>query len=44
MKHYKKVVINPYNNKQEIKILNAYAEIPIHLDEVDLKKKKKNGK
>lgn len=35
MKHYKKSVINPYNNKQEIKILNAYAELQIPLDEVD---------
>ena len=43
MKHYKKVVINPYNNKQEIKILNAYAEIPIHLEEVDFVFVKKNG-
>lgn len=31
MKHYKKSVINPYNNKQEIKILNAYAELQIPL-------------
>lgn len=43
MNHYKKVVINPYNNKQEIKILNAYAEIPIHLEEVDFVFVKKNG-
>ena len=43
MKHYKKVVINPYNNKQEIKILNAYVEIPIPLDEVDFVFIKKNG-
>ncbi|MBR1802422.1 MAG: tyrosine-type recombinase/integrase [Clostridia bacterium] len=43
MKHYKKVVINPYNNKQEIKILNANAEIPIPLEEVDFVFIKKNG-
>ena len=35
MKHYKKTVINPYNNKQEIKTLNACAEIPLELEEVD---------
>lgn len=27
MKHYKKIVNNPYNNKPEIKIINAYANI-----------------
>lgn len=43
MKHYKKSVINPYNNKQEIKILNAYAELQIPLDEVDFVFVKKNG-
>ena len=43
MKHYKKNVINPYNNKQEIKILNAYAELQIPLDEVDFVFVKKNG-
>ena len=26
MKHYKKNVINPYNNQNETKIVNAYAE------------------
>ena len=43
MKHYKKSVINPYNNKQEIKILNAYAELQIPLDGVDFVFVKKNG-
>lgn len=43
MKHYKKTVINPYNNKQEVKILNACAEIPLELEEVDFVFVKKNG-
>ena len=34
MKHYKKNVINPYNNKCEIKIVNAYSEIDVALPEV----------
>ena len=29
MKHYKKNVINPYNNQNETKIVNAYAEIDV---------------
>lgn len=43
MKHYKKNVINPYNNKPETKIVNAYAEIDIALPEVDFVFVKKNG-
>ena len=43
MKHYKKVVLNPYNNKEEIKILNAHAEIDVALPEVDLVFLKNNG-
>ena len=43
MKHYKKNVINPYNNKAEIKILNAHAEIDVALPEVDLVFLKNNG-
>ncbi len=43
MKHYKKTVINPYNNKQEIKIINAYAEIDVALPEVKLVFLKNNG-
>ncbi len=43
MKHYKKTVINSYNNKQEVKILNACAEIPLELEEVDFVFVKKNG-
>lgn len=43
MKHYKKTVINPYNNKQEVKILNACEEIPLELEEVDFVFVKKNG-
>lgn len=39
----KKTVINPYNNKQEVKILNACAEIPLELEEVDFVFVKKNG-
>ena len=34
MKHYKKNVINPYNNKTETKIVNAYSEIDVALEEV----------
>lgn len=36
MKHYKKIVNNPYNNKPEIKIINAYAELEVPLEEVKL--------
>lgn len=43
MKHYKKKVINPYNNKQEIKIINAHAEIDVALPEVKLVFLKNNG-
>lgn len=43
MKHYKKTVINPYNNKQEIKIINAHAEIDVALPEVKLVFLKNNG-
>lgn len=43
MKYYKKNVINPYNNKPEIKIVNAYAEIDVALPEVDFVFVKNNG-
>ena len=43
MKHYKKIVTNPYNNKPEIKIINAYAELEVPLEEVKLVFLKKNG-
>ncbi len=43
MKHYKKTVINPYNNKQEIKIINAHAEIDVALPEVNFVFLKNNG-
>lgn len=43
MKHYKKIVNNPYNNKPEIKIINAYAELGVPLEEVKLVFLKKNG-
>ena len=43
MKHYKKSVINPYNNKTETKIVNAYSEIDVTLEEVDFVFVKKNG-
>lgn len=43
MKHYKKIVNNPYNNKPEIKIINAYAELEVPLEEVKLVFLKKNG-
>ena len=43
MKHYKKIVNNPYNNKPEIKIINAYAELEVPLEEVKLIFLKKNG-
>ena len=43
MKHYKKIVNNPYNNKPEIKIINAYAELEGPLEEVKLVFLKKNG-
>ena len=43
MNHYKKNVINPYNNKPEIKIVNAYAEIDVALPKVDFVFVKNNG-
>lgn len=43
MKHYKKIVNNPYNNKPEIKIINAYVELEVPLEEVKLVFLKKNG-
>ena len=43
MKHYKKNVINPYNNKAEIKILNAHTEIDVALPEVNFVFVKNNG-
>lgn len=43
MKHYKKNVINLYNNKPEIKIVNAYAEIDVALPEVNFVFIKNNG-
>lgn len=43
MKHYAKEVINPYTNKKEIKIVNAYAEIEVGLPEVHLVFLKNNG-
>lgn len=43
MKHYAKEVENPYTNKKETKIVNAYAEIDVALPEVNLVFLKKNG-
>lgn len=43
MKHYKKNVISPYNNKTETKIVNAYSEIDVALEEVNFVFVKKNG-
>ena len=43
MKHYKKVVINPFNNKEEVKIVNAIAEIDVTLPEVNFVFTKNNG-
>lgn len=43
MKHYRKTVINPYNNKQEIKIVNAHAEIDVALPDVNFVFVKNNG-
>ena len=43
MKHYAKEVENPYTKKQEIKIVNAYAEIEVALPEINLVFVKKNG-
>ena len=43
MKHYKKNVISLYNNKTETKIVNAYSEIDVALEEVNFVFVKKNG-
>ena len=43
MKHYKKNVISPYNNKTETKIVNAYSKIDVALEEVNFVFVKKNG-
>ncbi len=43
MKHYKKIVTNPYNNKKGIKIINAHAEIDVALPEVNFVFLKNNG-
>lgn len=43
MKHYIKETNNYYNNKPEIKILNAYSELEVALPEVELVFVKNNG-
>ncbi|MBR3511340.1 MAG: site-specific integrase [Clostridia bacterium] len=43
MKHYKKSVINQFNNKTEIKIINAVNEINVGLEEIDFVFVKNNG-
>lgn len=43
IKHYKKIVENPYTKKPEPKIVNAYAEIEVALPEVHLVFLKDNG-
>lgn len=43
MKHYMKETANYYNNKPEIKILNAYTELEIPLPEANLVFVKHNG-
>ncbi len=43
MKHYIKKVVNPYNKKEERKIVNAYTEIEVALPEVNLVFLKNNG-
>ncbi len=43
MKHYKKIVENPYTKKPETKIVNAYAEIEVALPEVHFVFLKDNG-
>lgn len=43
MKHYLKKVKNPHNGKEETKIVNAYAEIDVALEEADLVFLKNNG-
>lgn len=43
MKHYTKETTNYYNNKPEIKIINAYAELNVALPEANLVFVKHNG-
>lgn len=43
MMHYAKTVKNPYTNKDEIKIINAYKEIDVGLPTVDFVFVKNNG-
>ena len=43
MRHYLKKVLNPYNNREETKIINAYAEIDVALPKVNLVFLKNNG-
>ena len=43
MKHYEKVVINEYTNREEIKIVNAEAELEVNLPEAKLIFVKPNG-
>ena len=43
MNHYAKTVKNPYTNKDEIKIINAYKEIPVAFPEVHFVFVKNNG-
>ena len=43
MKHYAKEVLNPYTKKPEIKIINAYTELEVALQEVNLVFVKHNG-
>lgn len=43
MKHYKKIVNNPYNNKSEIMIINAYAELEVPLEEVKIQLQRNYG-
>ena len=43
MNHYAKTVKNPYTNNDEIKIINAYKEIPVAYPEVHFVFVKNNG-
>ena len=43
IKQYTKIVINPFNNKEEIKILSVPSEIEVLLPEANLVFVKKNG-
>ena len=43
MKHYLKIVKNPNNGKYEKKILNAYSEIEVALEEINFVFVKNNG-